>query len=185
MQEIRTRNRGDKPMNEKTDKNIKGDKGRPVSLQSNGKQNLQSLVGLGEILTMKRAYTFGIVLGISVGALFCICGLIIIILGFTGRIEWVMEVDGLTSKLTNAGPGGFFALLGMLILWRYRPMPYEALKIVVKGMRTEFAYTYRNPSRISLPLLSLRDIIDIVVETIGWFFSKLKKGNKDNHGSHR
>ena len=68
-----------------------------------------------------RVYILGTLLGIIVGAIFCLSGLIITILGFSGAIEWFFKAGTFQSKLGNAGPGVFFALLGMIILWRYKP----------------------------------------------------------------
>lgn len=111
-------------MKEKHNKDVRG------SLDEQGIGILADLADLGVVLSRKTSfYGWGIVLGISVGVLFCVGGLVIIILGFTGSIEWILEVNSLTSKLVNASPGAFFALLGMLIVWRYRPMPHESLRI--------------------------------------------------------
>ena len=68
-----------------------------------------------------KTYLIGTIMGISVGALFSIAGFIITILGFTGSIEWFVEADHIKSKLANASPGVFFAFLGMIILWIYKP----------------------------------------------------------------
>jgi hypothetical protein len=70
------------------------------------------------------SYLIGTVMGISVGAIFCLSGFVIVILGFTGSIEWIVKGANFSSKITNAGPGVFFALLGAIILWRYKPRTF-------------------------------------------------------------
>lgn len=127
-------------MNEKKDENIKG--GRH-------EEDLKNWLEIAVAFSKKKSYIWGIVLGISVGALFCIVGLVIIILGFNGSIEWIFRVGNVSSKLMNAGPGVFFALLGMLILWRYRPMPHERLSIT-RGH--DVSYEFHNPGISSFPL---------------------------------
>ena len=76
-----------------------------------------------------KAYLIGTILGISIGALFCIAGFVIAILGLTGSIEWVFEAGGLKSRLSNASPGAFFALLGMIVIWRYKPKIEDRLDL--------------------------------------------------------
>ncbi len=76
-----------------------------------------------------KTYHYGISLGITVGALCSIVGLVAAILGLTGSIEWVFEGSDFTSRLSNASPGVVFALMGMLVLWRYRPHAHSHLEI--------------------------------------------------------
>ena len=68
-----------------------------------------------------KVYLIGTVMGISVGAIFCVAGFTLAILGLTGNIEWIFEAANLKSRLTNASPGALFALMGMIIIWRYKP----------------------------------------------------------------
>ena len=74
----------------------------------------------------------GTIIGIIFGGLICISGVVITILGFSGSIEWIFEATNLKSRLTNASPGVFFALLGMIILWRYKPEYYEKEDALMK-----------------------------------------------------
>lgn len=67
-------------------------------------------------------YRIGIVMGISAGTLFCVAGFVLMFLGLTGTIEWVIETADLTSRLLNASPGVVLALMGMIIVWRYKPI---------------------------------------------------------------
>jgi hypothetical protein len=68
-----------------------------------------------------KTYRIGIVLGISLGALFCVAGFVLIVLGLSGSIEWVFEATNFKSKISNASPGVMLALMGMIIIWRYKP----------------------------------------------------------------
>ena len=68
-----------------------------------------------------KTYRLGIVLGIVVGSVFSAAGFILALLGLSGKVEWILETSGVTSRLTNAGPGVAFSLMGMLIIWRYKP----------------------------------------------------------------
>jgi hypothetical protein len=76
-----------------------------------------------------KAYMVGTISGIIVGALFCLSGFFITIMGLTGSIEWILEAQNLKSKLTNASPGVFFAFLGMIIIWRYKPNVTDDIEI--------------------------------------------------------
>ena len=67
-------------------------------------------------------YRIGIVMGISVGTLFCVAGFVLMILGMTGTIEWVIKAANLNGRLLNASPGVVLALMGMIIVWRYKPI---------------------------------------------------------------
>jgi hypothetical protein len=63
----------------------------------------------------------GTIIGIVIGGIFCISGLILSCLGLTGSIEWIFKAGSLSSKISNASPGVLLCLMGMVILWRYRP----------------------------------------------------------------
>ena len=76
-----------------------------------------------------RTYFWGVILGISTGALFAIAGAVLAILGISGTTEWIVESSGLTSRLKNASPGVFFCFLGMVVLWRYKPKMSNAVSI--------------------------------------------------------
>lgn len=93
------------------------------------KESVHKLIELTRNQTIKRMHLWATILGIIVGAFFAVSGFVITILGFTGSIEWFFKAGNFTSKLGNAGPGVFFALLGMLILWRYKPRSTERLEI--------------------------------------------------------
>jgi hypothetical protein len=68
-----------------------------------------------------RAFSRHILIGQVVAAFFLLCGFVMSILGLTGSVEWVLDVGGAKSRLVNASPGVFFALVGAVILWRYKP----------------------------------------------------------------
>ena len=73
------------------------------------------------------AHYFALCLGIFVGAVVCIGGITICLTGLSGDIEWILEAVGLKSKMINATPGVVIAMLGVLILWRYRPRPFKII----------------------------------------------------------
>lgn len=60
-------------------------------------------------------------IGITIGTLIFIAGFIITILGVVGSINWILKLPGFESRLINATPGVFFALLGACTLWIYKP----------------------------------------------------------------
>lgn len=76
-----------------------------------------------------NTYYTGTILGISIGAIFCIFGLVISIMGLTGSIEWIFEASDFKSRISNAGPGVIFGLFGMIIIWRYKPKVRDSLTI--------------------------------------------------------
>lgn len=66
-------------------------------------------------------YEFIIVLISLIGGIGCIiAGIILTILGFSGDIEWVVEVSGFTSKLINASPGIVLIILGTILVIKSR-----------------------------------------------------------------
>jgi hypothetical protein len=82
-----------------------------------------------------KAYYVGTIMGITVGALFCIAGFTMAVLGLSGSIDWVVESSNLTSKLTNASPGVVFGVIGLFVLWRYRPKVRENLAVDDKSLK--------------------------------------------------
>ena len=68
-----------------------------------------------------RAYREGIIIGLSIGALCLVFGFVLIILGVSGSIDWFVEAGGIKSKMINATPGSVFSLIGLMILWKYKP----------------------------------------------------------------
>lgn len=76
-----------------------------------------------ELVLLERAktYRYAILLGISIGAVFCAAGFVLALLGLAGTIEFFVEAVGIKARLANASPGAFFALLGMVLIWRFKP----------------------------------------------------------------
>jgi hypothetical protein len=68
-----------------------------------------------------QTYRIGLLAGQAVGMIMLLAGVVLSTLGISGNIEWVVEAAGVTSKLTNAGPGLVVAILGVVVLWRYKP----------------------------------------------------------------
>ena len=69
-----------------------------------------------------KTYRIGIILGQCFGGIVCLGGLLLILLGISGQIQWIVEAGALRSRLANASPGALFAVIGLLLLWRYKPM---------------------------------------------------------------
>mgnify|MGYP000683950632 CR=1 FL=1 len=122
-------------MSENEEKNLHENQEQSDAQPSIDNETLRILATLVKELVCDReqgslkTYFWGTIIGIIVGAVFCIAGFIITIMGLTGSIEWIFQAGDFTSKLANAGPGVFFALLGMFILWRYKPKQKEKLTI--------------------------------------------------------
>lgn len=68
-----------------------------------------------------QTYRMALLTGQGIGFLALLGGVILSLLGISGNIEWLVEAHGVTSKLTNASPGLAIAILGVVILWRYKP----------------------------------------------------------------
>jgi hypothetical protein len=68
-----------------------------------------------------RTYQAGVMLGLILSAILIFIGMGLCIAGFTGSIEWVVTGKGFGSKLANASPGVFFAVMGFLIAIWYKP----------------------------------------------------------------
>ena len=66
-------------------------------------------------------YRLGMLAGILIGFLFLVCGFVLMVLGLTGNVELLMEGQGLKTKLSNSAPGVVFALIGAIIVLRYKP----------------------------------------------------------------
>lgn len=59
--------------------------------------------------------------GRTAGFLLTVTGLVLIILGFSGSVNWIVEFKGFTSRLTNATPGVFLVVVGAVLLVFSRP----------------------------------------------------------------
>lgn len=110
-------------------------------MQSRGKSGSSRPVSRPSIeqILIERAktYRYAILLGISVGAVFCASGFVLALLGLAGAIEFFFEAGGIKARLANASPGAIFALLGMLVIWRYKPKMHDDLS--TQGRPTEDA----------------------------------------------
>ncbi len=76
-----------------------------------------------------RTYRTGTILGITIGGLFALAGFTLCILGLSGSIEWLVEAASFKAKITNASPGVVFAAMGMVILWRYKPVVRDRMSL--------------------------------------------------------
>lgn len=72
-------------------------------------------------MSTDRTYHWGVLTGMVVGALFLLAGFTLCILGVTGTIQFFLEAGGTKARLLNASPGVFFAFLGTIIMWKYKP----------------------------------------------------------------
>ena len=130
-------------MNQDQEKEQNNSNENPRAKPDLDKDSFEKLIQLAKFRSISRAYFWGTILGISIGAFFSIAGFVITILGFNGSVEWFVKAPGFTTKLINASPGVFFALLGMLILWRYKPRGRDKLKIGKFTSETEqFFYQF-------------------------------------------
>lgn len=55
-------------------------------------------------------------LRIMIGCILIIAGIILILLGYLGSINWEINIPGLSSKLSNASPGIICLVAGFLIV---------------------------------------------------------------------
>lgn len=83
-------------------------------------------------------YFWATILGLLTGAVFCIAGFVITILGISGSVEWIVEAADFRAKLINAGPGVVFAVLGGVIVWRYKPSRKETIDF--NNLRSSIMY---------------------------------------------
>lgn len=72
---------------------------------------------------------WGTIIGILVGTFFAIAGFVLVLLGASGAIDWLVEMDDFKAKMINACPGVIFAVLGTVILWRYKPKRIETVDL--------------------------------------------------------
>ncbi len=91
-----------------------------------------------------KAYLWATLIGLLTGTFFSISGFIITVMGLTGSIEWILEGSNFKSKLSNAGPGVFFALLGFFILWRYKPIIQDRLELKSGFASSQYCLTLGN-----------------------------------------
>lgn len=90
---------------------------------------VSAFVKASKLKDLRKTIYLGTLLGVVIGGILCLCGFVLCLLGLTGTVGWLVETRSFSSRLSNASPGAFFAFLGMIILWRYKPTVRE---------RTEF-----------------------------------------------
>ena len=64
-------------------------------------------------LIMEFITVFAIIIG---GYVLIIAGVVVMLLGLNGNIEWVMEAAGFTSRLANASPGIVMIIAGTYLV---------------------------------------------------------------------
>jgi hypothetical protein len=68
-----------------------------------------------------KTYRIAIIIGQVTGIIFLIAGCVLMILGVTGTINFVVSGGKLEAKLINAAPGVVIALFGAVIIIFYKP----------------------------------------------------------------
>ncbi len=66
-------------------------------------------------------YGKAVLIGMCTGAVLCMAGVVFVVLGLAGSIEWIIKAGGLESRLSNASPGAFFAVVGLVVMWKMKP----------------------------------------------------------------
>lgn len=94
-------------------------------------------------------YFWGTIIGILVGAVFALAGFVLVLLGVSGAIDWLVEMDDFKAKMINAGPGVVFAVLGTIILWRYKPSRREMVDFDKRMLYKELELSF-SPEIIKL-----------------------------------
>lgn len=82
-----------------------------------------------------KVYFYGTLMGITFGGLMAISGFILSVLGLSGSIEWIFEASSFKSRITNASPGILFAVSGVIVLWRYKPVVRSELSADPEKLR--------------------------------------------------
>ena len=59
--------------------------------------------------------------GQAIGALSLFFGFAFSLLGLSGTLDLVIESNTINARLVNASPGVVFIIVGLFILWRYKP----------------------------------------------------------------
>lgn len=68
-----------------------------------------------------RVYETAILRGQAFGFLISGGGILLALLGASGTIDLMLQATTLQARLTNASPGVVIALMGMIVIWRYKP----------------------------------------------------------------
>ena len=68
-----------------------------------------------------KTYRIGLILGQCFAGIAFLGGFVLALFGLSGHIEWIVQAGGLKSRLANASPGAVFAVIGFLVMWRYKP----------------------------------------------------------------
>lgn len=65
---------------------------------------------LEQIAHGRVTYRIGIIFGSMYRPSPCLSGLLLVLLGFSGKIEWFIQAKGFSTRLANASPGAFFCV---------------------------------------------------------------------------
>lgn len=80
---------------------------------------------------LNTTYRQGIAYGLVAGTLALILGFVLAILGFSQAIDFGIEGSGVSVRLLTASPGVLFAIIGLIIIVRYKP------KVTRKSISTQ------------------------------------------------
>jgi len=78
-----------------------------------------------------RTFREGSLFGMVVGAVVLLGGFSTFFLSLSGTVEWIFEAGSISSKLINASPGVVFSIIGLLIMWRYKPKVRTDIEIKI------------------------------------------------------
>ena len=98
----------------------KGKKARKLQRTQDRWRSLPKDV-LNNVAYGSQTYRAGIQRGQNFAMATIIAGVVLSLLGISGNIEWVVKTTNFMTRLQNAGPGVFLALLGAGLLAYYKP----------------------------------------------------------------
>lgn len=70
---------------------------------------------------LAKSYRTGSVTGVVTGAVLSLSGVVLLILGLSGSIDWIVQVAGLSSRLVNASPGVIVTIAGLAVMVKFKP----------------------------------------------------------------
>jgi hypothetical protein len=122
--------KGDAPMQEEKDPEEQAPEAKRAPRTNTDLESLRILMELAKNRSQgSPTYRLAILMGIAIGGVFALAGFVLCLLGLSGSIEWLVEGASLKAKLTNASPGIVFAGMGMIIIWRYKPVVHDHLRL--------------------------------------------------------
>jgi hypothetical protein len=99
---------------------------------------------LNEHPSVVRTFREGNLFGMFTGALVLVGGFVMFFMGLAGTIDWIFESATIKSKLANASPGALFAVVGLIIMLKYKPRVKTEIEISVNK-----SYQRSNPDIVN------------------------------------